>query len=206
MLSEPAAGVSGGVRDKALWTLAVDAYAVEDTERVDRLAQRLSRSSEPGSVLLRNFVRAVREATRGRYTSALELTMPILDSQACAAPLRSRASAPLGLCDPFGRSALHLLRAEWYARLGDTEKAEREWRWYTAVDVVGFPQGLPQGGEVDWALGTYARYRRGLAALARGEADAGCRHLARAAEIWSNAEPAYAEFARRAEQRAEEAC
>ena len=111
------------------------------------------------------------------------------------------------LSDAFLRAALHLKRGEWYEALGDTVAAEREWLWYEAVDIDGLPTiGLPLPGEIDWALGNYGRYLRGRSELQRSEFDASCRHLGRAAEVWSEADPEFAELLQEARRGAAIAC
>jgi hypothetical protein len=51
--------------------------------------------------------------------------------------------------------------------------------------------GLAQAGEIDGALGAFARLKRARAVLARGGSSAdsveACRHLARVLELWSDA-------------------
>ena len=53
-----------------------------------------------------------------------------------------------------------LLRASWYEATGNDAGARRELRWHEHTDLVGYPVGAPQAGEVDWAFGTLARWRR----------------------------------------------
>lgn len=87
---------------------------------------------------------------------------------------------------PFHRALLHLRRGEWRARLGDAEGARREWTWHENQDVEGSLLGEPVSAEVDWALGTLARWRR--AEAARGTpalAAAACRDYAEVARLWA---------------------
>lgn len=92
--------------------------------------------------------------------------------------------------DPFHRAAVHLLRGEWLARLDRPSDADRSWLWYENLDVIGWPSAEAQAGEVDWALGTWARARRaGLPVPGR------CGLARRASELWSRSDPAYAGIA-----------
>jgi hypothetical protein len=172
---------------RAAWALAMDAYASSDTSAARRWTRHVRRAG--GAVeatRFAEFLQAMEEAQRGRFRAALEASQPLLAVQACTAPLRGGASEARGLGDPFARAALHLKRGEWYAELGESEAAEREWLWYEAVDISGFPGiELPQAGEIDWALGNYGRYLRGMSELRRGEHDAACRHLGRFVELWA---------------------
>ncbi len=61
--------------------------------------------------------------------------------------------------DPFARTALHLLRAQWYAAEGDRDNAVRELRWQENSDVGPRTLLLSQL-EVDWAFGTLGRWQR----------------------------------------------
>ncbi|MFI5280805.1 MAG: protein kinase, partial [Gemmatimonadales bacterium] len=90
--------------------------------------------------------------------------------------------------DPFFRSALHLLRAEWMLKDGHAADAARELLWYGNYDVVDQPAGPAQAADVDWSLGTIARWRR--ARLGWGDAGSGfCSDLADVARLWANADP-----------------
>ncbi len=91
--------------------------------------------------------------------------------------------------DPFFRTALHLLRAEWAERLGKALSADRELLWYENSDVIEFPTGSPQPAEVDWAFGVLARWRRlGLTSVT----DDRCRIARDVARLWADGEPRYA--------------
>jgi predicted Ser/Thr protein kinase len=92
--------------------------------------------------------------------------------------------------DPFFRSALHLLRADWHLRDGDSSSAARDLLWYGNYDIVGQPSAPVQAEDADWALGTLARWRRAqIAPNANGREL--CRDLADVARLWKNADPRY---------------
>jgi hypothetical protein len=186
----------------------MDAYFDGDTARARRWAARLGGARpESRDADLRTLLRAVDEAEAGRYQAAIATSEPLLAVQAVAVQLEGSASADASLGDPFARAALHLKRGEWFRAIADIDSAEREWLWYEAEDIAGFPAAsLPQAGEIDWALGTLGRYQRGIAALGGGELEAACRHLSRVAALWSDADPGIAALGREAREGAGKAC
>ncbi len=193
---------------RAMWTLALDAYAAGDSSGARNWSRAMRRPPRSGdsSQLLR-LLDAMDAAARGRYRKALALSEPLLAYQTRATPLRGGEATPDVLGDPFARATLHLKRAEWLELVGDRAAAEKEWLWYEAVDITGYP-GVepPQDGEIDWALGTYGRFRRGLAAQHRGDLEAACRHLRRVTELWSAAAGVFEPLARQARERSQQAC
>ncbi len=205
-LAELAGKPEVGVR--AAWALALDAYAAGDTARARSWASALRKAHRVRDVSpLARLLESMDLAARGLYREALSLSEPLLAYQTQATPLRRGETGPVWLGDPFARTTLHLKRAEWLESLGDPAAAERELLWYEAVDIKGYPSvEPPQDGEIDWALGSYGRYRRGLAAQQRGDVEAACRHLRRVAEIWAAASGAFESLARQAHERKREAC
>ncbi len=196
------------IGSRASWTLAFDAYAAGDSTGGRNWSRAMRKTSPPGSSsqLLR-LLEAMDVAARGRYREALRVSEPLLEYQTSALPLRGGETTPEVLGDPFARAVLHLMRAEWLGSLGDLAAAEREWLWYETVDIAGYPRvEPPQAGEIDWALGTYGRYRRGVAALERGETEAACQHLRRVVELWATATGAFEPLARLAGERRRQAC
>ncbi|HSG81721.1 MAG TPA: serine/threonine-protein kinase [Gemmatimonadota bacterium] len=197
------------VSRQALWTLAMDAYAAGDTLEGRRLARRLAdgASADRPSDGLIEFLQAMDMAASGRLQEALELSEGLLAMQAMTRQLKGGAEPPGQLAGGFTRAALHLERGKWHARLGNDESADREWLWYEAVDVDGLPVAEPaQAGELDWALGVYGRYLRGMTAFESGEFSGACRHLGRVTELWSNPAAELAPLARAASARANQAC
>ncbi len=99
------------------------------------------------------------------------------------------ATEPLHLVETsagtFVRAFLHLRRGEWRMSLGNPEQARREWVWHENQDVAGDFRGAPVAAEVDWALGTLARWRRAQAAgRAAASRDDACRDYAEVARLW----------------------
>jgi tRNA A-37 threonylcarbamoyl transferase component Bud32 len=105
--------------------------------------------------------------------------------------------------EPFFRSFLHLMRAQWYADQLEPLQAERELRWHEGNDLrdVTYSGAPPEEGEIDWALGTLARWRRArLLDGAPGDAEA-CDCYGAVARLWSGGEPRFAARADSARQR-----
>lgn len=165
------------VGHRAVWALALAGLAARDTAEARRWTERL-----PTEHPLRALIDARWAALRGDLALALART----DS----ARLHFQATRPP---DPFAGAVFHLLRGDWLAASGDPARADREWLWYEGADIEGWPVGLSQAGEVDAALGVFARLKRARALLVPGSSAAdslrACRHVARIQELWSEAEP-----------------
>lgn len=193
---------------RAAWALAMDAYAGGDTSAARSWTGQVRRArGAVEATRLAEFLQAMGEAQRGRFRAAIAVSQPLLAFQPVTIQLRGGTSEPTGFGDPFARAALHLKRGEWYAQLGEWQAAEREWLWYEAVDISGFPGiELPQAGEIDWVLGNYGRYRRGMSELRRGEHEAACRHLGRFVELWAAGSGAVEALVGEARTAMEEVC
>jgi tetratricopeptide (TPR) repeat protein len=175
-LAELAGDSSVGRR--AAWALALARLAAGDTSEARRWSERLA-AGHP----LRVLIDAGRAAAGGDFALALTRTDSVrLHFQVTRPP------------DPFAGAVFHLLRGDWLAASSEPARADREWLWYEGSDVEGWWEGLSQAGEVDAALGVFARLKRARALLASGSsADdslSACRHLGRIRELWSDVEPA----------------
>ncbi|MGH7614195.1 MAG: protein kinase domain-containing protein [Gemmatimonadales bacterium] len=113
--------------------------------------------------------------------------------------LALRSSEPLRLvraehvADPFYRTVLHLLRAQWFITNGQWESADRELLWYQNTDQATLPHFEPQAMEVDWAFGTLARWRRvQLADRRRMPGEVRCSLYRDVVRNWSEGEAPYA--------------
>jgi hypothetical protein len=166
---------------RAAWALALAAYFTSDTAGVEQWRKRLD-SQGLAARDLERFARAISLAAGKKWRSAQVLS----DSLETA----MNAAQSNG---PFVRSAFHLLRGDWLLALGDTARAEQEWRWHENSDIVGWPSGFPQAGEIDGVLGVVARLRRSGLLLRPGaspaERSSGCTMVSRVLELWSGAEP-----------------
>jgi hypothetical protein len=109
--------------------------------------------------------------------------------------------------DPFYRTLVYLSRADWQVAAQLPERAVRELRWHENNDFAGYPGGLemePQAGEVDYAFGTLARWRRARLLDTPGRTGSStelCRCYAAVARLWGDGEPRYAARADTARQR-----
>ncbi|HET7471359.1 MAG TPA: hypothetical protein VFJ81_16875 [Gemmatimonadales bacterium] len=171
---------------RAAWTLAFAA-----SSRGDSAAAARWRARVPAEAALGILLDAQARGLQGDFAGAI--------AQSDVARVPFEAAHP---ADGFAGAAFHLLRGEWFAALGQRSRADAEWLWYEATDVEGWPEGLAQAGEIDAALGVFARLKRARLLLAPGAAPAdsarGCAHVARVLELWSRPEPGMAPLAREA--------
>jgi tetratricopeptide (TPR) repeat protein len=161
---------------RAAWALAFEALRRGETSLARPWILRVgSRADSTDPLALQ--LHAMELSLAGQFERALDLSQPALayDSAGKAG-------------DPFFRAALHLQRGEWHARTGQKQAADAAWLWYENLDAVGWPSAVAQACEVDWALGTYARWHRARLASAGVVA---CRHMADVIQLWADAEPAY---------------
>ena len=175
--------IAGGQRqDRALWALGLDALARGDSAGAARWRAALVARQPAGGPL----VALLDAAAAADPETSLDLSAPGL-------AFDSAGSAP----DPFFRAALHLARGEWAEALGRHADADRSRLWYENTDAVGWPDAVAQPADVDWALGTFARARRALSAVAQGDLQTACPLARRVLQIWSNPEAPIAAMADR---------
>jgi serine/threonine protein kinase/tetratricopeptide (TPR) repeat protein len=160
---------------RAAWALALDALRRADTTAAADWSRRID-SDTPLAWLLQ----AMRQALSSQFESALKSSEPAL-----AFDSAGRAG------DPFFRSALHLQRGEWHLALQQPAAADAAWLWYENLDAVGWPNNVAQAAEVDWALGTFARWRRGHIAVSAGPRHRACGSMREVLPIWSQADSAF---------------
>jgi len=186
----------GPVATRAAWTLALDAYGRDEAVAARRWVTQVHGDTAQEALALARHLEAVRLAGLGEYGRALRETedlIPLTSDDFCTLdPARSG--------EPFLRTAVYLLRAQWQTQLDDSQ-VDGAWLWYENADIEGWPSGLPQAGEIDWAFSTFARFRRGIAALDRGDTRMGCPMLQRVKELWSGADSAYGALVSDADQR-----
>ena len=187
--ADPAAG-NAPVARRATWLLALLARRVGDTAEARRLARRLDGEAAPRPFA--TLVELDAEASAGRFAAALRGSVPLL-------ALDSAGQSG----DPYFRSLLHLMRAQWHAALGDTAAAVRDLRWHENNDLrtVTYPAAGPESAEIDWAVGTLARWRRArLLDATPGDAEA-CACYAAVARLWTGGASRFAARADTAKQR-----
>jgi serine/threonine protein kinase len=182
---------------RSRWALGLDAVAHGDLPSAsDQLAALRNAAADTTAERLAVLLYAATRAAAGRYRPALHISEVLL----------AYDSAGRG-GDPFARAALHLKRSEWYDSIGDYDAADAAGLWYEHFEWrEGFPSGVAQAAEIDWALATYARWLRGERAIARRDRHAACRHLERVTELWVDADSAYIPLRDRAEQYVRESC
>jgi tetratricopeptide (TPR) repeat protein len=166
------------IADRAAWALAVHAYARGDVAGAQRRLRAIRARGDPASADLLLFLEALQRAAEGDVAGALDATATLV-------PYVSERGS-----EPFLRSAVYLTRGEW-KRMIDPRAVPFEWLWHLNADLRGWPVGLAQAGEIDWAFGTYARLLRARALFgARGRREA-CAELARLGELWEEVDAAY---------------
>ena len=176
---------------RAAWLLALAARREGDSAAARGVAKLLDAapaSAHPFAAL----AQADAEARAGHPAAALLRTAPLL-------ALDSAGQAG----DPYFRSILHLLRAGWHAAHGDTTSAVRDLRWAENNDLrtVTYPAGEFESAEIDWSLGTLARWRRARALDGVAGDDEACDCYAAVARLWSGGAPPFAARADTARQR-----
>jgi hypothetical protein len=135
--------------------------------------------SQPAS--LRQLESACVAAAHGSLDRALDVSQPLTELTAGHVE------------DPFFRTVLHLLRSDWWSRIGHPERAIRELYWYQNSDQDNLPTLDPQPMEIDWAFGVLARWRwASLLQEANGSVDDRCRLYGAVARLWAGGEPGYA--------------
>jgi serine/threonine-protein kinase len=184
------AGHGGDDALRAAWLLALLARRAGDDTAARRYRGMLGGESRPRPFA--TLLDADAEAAAGRPAAALERSEPLL-----ALDSAWRAG------DPFFRAMLHLMRAQWHAAAGATTQAVRDLRWHENNDLraVAFPAAAPEAAEVDWALGTVARWRRARLLDASGDAAAACPAYAAVARLWTGGDPPFAARADSARRR-----
>jgi tetratricopeptide (TPR) repeat protein len=184
------------VATRAAWTLALDAFGRDEAVAAGRWATQVRGDTTQEGLALARHLEAVRLAELGVYGRALRETedlVPLTTDDFCALdPARSG--------EPFLRTAVYLSRAQWQTQQDDSQ-VDGAWLWYENADIEGWPSGLPQAGEIDWAFSAFARFRGGTLALERGDAEMGCPMLRRVVELWGGADSAYGSLVSDANQR-----
>ncbi len=176
-------------RRGARWIL----HLLEQREAAPPAHQWLYSDSAIGDSALDIVIAASRLARAGRPQEAIDLGNTVRDQEVAHL-----------VPDPFFRTVLHLLMAEWYDSTGNLQKAVEELRWHEAVDEAELPTEEPLVQEIDWAFGTLARWKR--ARLLDSLQDMGgetCSVYGAVARLWGRGDPEYASRAEIARRRLE---
>ena len=161
---------------RAAWALAFDFLQRGDTAAAEPWIRRVMSGSDSNNPLALHLG-ALQRARGGRFQDALDLLQPALAYDSAG-----------GAGDPFFRSVLHLQLGEWHAAAGQPRAADLAWLWYENLDAVGWPSTVAQACEVDWALGTYASWRRARLADSAGARALACRGMNRVLSHWAGSE------------------
>jgi hypothetical protein len=139
----------------------------------------LGPDSRPVSRYYRDLIQADQLARRQLFGSALAMT-------------NWNGDDLVRLPDPFFSTITHLLRAEWYSRMGNTRDALSALLWHEADDFGTFPLGEALAPEVDLAFGTMARWMQARM-LDNDPAFVSdvCRGYRAVARYWSNGSEVY---------------
>ncbi|MCH8143528.1 MAG: serine/threonine protein kinase [Gemmatimonadetes bacterium] len=179
-------------RRRAAWTLALLQRQAGQHVAADRNAGLVVTDSEPQPLAI--LLEAQRHATDGDLERALLLAEGLTRWER-AKYVTAR------VVGPFFRTALHLLRAEWYAASNNPEAARRQLVWHEGWDQTGLPIGAPRVEEVDWAFGTIGRWRRASVLERLGDEGELCHVYGDIERLWSKGDPVYAARADTAQQR-----
>ncbi len=183
---------TAATRRRAAWTLLLLGRrfgALADSAGYARML-----GGESGRRPLASVLAADALARQGRLDLALAVTDPLTALPADS--LGDPASA-----DPFFRTVLHLLRADWHERRQDAAGALAELDWYENDDVWDRPGGPPQVADMDWGFGTLARWRQ-AALLDRAGGAGACRVYLQVVDSWARGDERYRARADSAARRA----
>ena len=168
---------------RAAWALTLATLRGSDTTAAapwHLVVHDAATRGDPTARRLDIIIHARQAALQGLPDSALYLTEPLFSTD---------SSGRIG--GPFARTAMYLGRGHWALALGRHAAADSAWLWYENSDMVGWPEGPPQAGEVDAIFSTWARMLRvGNASAGPDTADV-CRMLFRVRELWRHADPPY---------------
>jgi hypothetical protein len=175
---------------RAAWVLALAALGEGDTTSAWRFTVLVKdpRGKDRTAARWHTLLRAGQAAARGRPAEALAISDQLLAYD---------STGVIG--GAFNRGAVHLWRARWWEAGGDLAQADRELLWYENSDLMGWPRGEAQAGEVDAVFGVFARLERSRLALLANDRVAGCRLLDRIRRLWHGADTTLAPLRARAD-------
>jgi serine/threonine protein kinase len=177
---------SGAAAARARFALGLDALVHGDSALARRFAETLAGDQHPVSARLAALLDARLAAARGAHAEAIERSriVQVLDT----------ASYQAG---PFARAATYLARGESQRALAQWALADLEWAWYENSDLMGWPDGDPQQGEVDAMLASYARLLRAELAIEHGDQAGPCASLQRISDLWRSSEASWSPLTER---------
>jgi hypothetical protein len=180
---------SDGARHRAAWMVILLADQTGATSQVQLAHHLLNQATGPFARYYAGLIQASTLARRGLYDQALALTDWNGDDL-------------VRLPDPFFSAVSTFLRAEWFARQGNTRDALSALLWHEANDFGTYPVGEVQPPEVNLAFSTLARWKQARL-LDRDSTFAAdvCRGYRAASLAWKEGTPLYRDRARVARER-----
>lgn len=176
-------------RRRAAWLVILLAERTGAGDHVALSRLVLGQGGSPATRYYLTLIQADQLARRGLLDRALALT-------------DWKGDDLVRLPDPFFSTVTHFLRAEWFARQGNTRGAISTLLWHEANDFGTYPLGDPLPPEVDLAFGTLARWQQARMLDQSGVASPeACRSYRIVAQSWSEASPAYRDRATLAAER-----
>ena len=163
----------------AAWALGLLAARTGNAARVR--ASRAALGTEPSPAPLRGILDAMAAVQGGNFRAGLS-ALPALP------PLNTPGSSSSPLVD----AATRFLRAEWQEQSGARGDALRTLIWYEHLQTIGHLTGVAQAGEMGWAVGTLARWKRALLLDPQSSAFERCSAYRAVARLWAGGEPAFA--------------
>jgi len=176
------AAASGSMAPRARFTLAVDAWAQGDDARAAGLVTGLQALSLHDSTA----------APLAMLAMALQVGDTAPRAALAATEWLVGHDSPAPGNDIFMRSLVHLRRAAWFEEAGDKAAALGAMLWYENSDMYRFPVREAQKAEVDAVASVAARVTRARLLLETGEQALPCALLARARQLWRNADSSLA--------------
>jgi protein kinase-like protein len=134
------------LRRRASWALGLLAAENGDTAALALAQSQLRDEPEPAPLrsILEAAVLGRKDARRGLLALP---SIPPLDQE-------------IEYSDPLEDAVVRLLKADWLRREDSLSQASRTLRWHEHTQISGHLNGLPQAGELAWALGTLAQWKR----------------------------------------------
>jgi hypothetical protein len=160
------------IRHRAAWLVGLLAERAGAGNQVPLAHHVLDQGIGPASRYYLALLQADQLAERGLHDRALGLT-------------DWKGTDLVRLPDPFFSTITHLLRADWFARVGNTRDAVGSLSWHEANDFATYPSAEVLAPEVDLAFGTIARWNQARMAEHNGAfAPAACRGFEAVSRLW----------------------
>ncbi len=205
--------------DAALALLDSQAIDIDRAALIDDLSSYEHDAGSPPGVVGAGWLRSLLEIRAGvpisRHVHQLPASLATIVRAAADPDARygvrttARDSLPLAaetlrelpqlsvqhLPDAFYRTILKFFRAGWLEQLNQELAAADELLFHEAWDLTKQSRSLPEAGEIDWAFGTLARWKRANLLARTQRVGAACQDLHVVAARWSGGDPVFQERA-----------